>query len=150
MKIMFVCHGNICRSPMAEFVFKDMLKKMGVVGVTVSSCATSREEIGNDIHPGTKRVLNKYNITFTKRAAYQLTKELYEEYDLIVAMDAENLWGLKRIVGDYSKEKVKLFMELAGEKRDIADPWYTGNFEETYRDVKKASEALISYIKNNF
>ena len=147
MKIMFVCHGNICRSTMAEFVFKDMLEKAGREDVVVESCATSREEIGNDIHSGTKRILYEKGIPFSKRGAYQLTKAMYEEYDLIIAMDEENLWGIRRIVGDYSKDKVKLLMEYAGEYRDIADPWYTGDFELTYKDVKKGCEGLLDFLK---
>ena len=146
MKIMFICHGNICRSTMAEFVFKDMLKKAGITDVLVDSCATSREEIGNDIHPGTKRILYEKGVPFTKRAAYQLTKTMYDEYDLLIAMDEENLWGIRRIVGDYSEDKVKLLMEYAGEYRAIADPWYTGDFEQTYRDVKKGCEGLMGVI----
>ncbi len=149
MKIMFICHGNICRSTMAEFVFKDMLAKEGMKNITVNSCATSREEIGNDIHPGTKRILFEKGIPFEKRGAYQLTKNLYEENDLIIAMDEENLFGIRRIVGEYSKNKVKLLMEYAGECRDIADPWYTGNFELTYNDVKKGCEGLMETLKKN-
>ncbi len=133
---------------MAEFVFKDMLKKEGITDVTVDSCATSREEIGNDIHPGTKKILYEKGIPFTKRGAYQLTKEIYEEYDLLIAMDEENLWGMRRILGNYSKDKVKLLMEYTGEYRDIADPWYTGNFELTYQDVKYGCENLLKLIKN--
>ena len=148
MKIMFICHGNICRSPMAEFVFKNMLKTDGIKGITVDSCATSREEIGNDIHPGTKRVLYEKGIPFAKRGAYQITKKLYDEYDLIIAMDEENLWGLRRVVGDYSENKVKLLMEYAGEYRTIADPWYTGDFEATYRDVEAGCRGLLAAVKN--
>ena len=147
MKIMFICHGNICRSTMAEFVFKNMLKTEGIKGITVDSCATSREEIGNDTHPGTKKILREKGIPFTKRAAYQLTKSIYDEYDLLIAMDEENLWGIKRILGDYSKEKVKLLMEYAGESRAIADPWYTGDFEKTYRDVEAGCGGLLNVLK---
>ena len=150
MKIMFVCHGNICRSPMAEFVFKNMLINEGISGVEVNSCATSREEIGNDIHPGTKNKLYEKSIPFEKREAYRLTRAIYDSCDLVLAMDEENLWGISRIVPEYKKDgKVSLLMEYAGESRNIADPWYTGNFDETYNDVVKGCAGLLEYVKKN-
>ena len=131
IKVMFVCHGNICRSPMAEFVFRNMVNKCGMSDkVSVASSAVSREEIGNDIHSGTRKILTKYGIPFEKRRAVQITERDMDEYDYIIVMDESNLRLLRRLVGDKSKKARRM---LPG--RDVADPWYTGNFEETYTDI---------------
>ena len=146
-KIMFVCHGNICRSPMAEFVFLDMLKKRGLSDkITALSSATSTEEIGNDVHRGTKVILTKYNIPFKRREAVQLTRSDYDKYDLFVGMDSANIRNMHRIFGTDPNGKIVRLLDLTDEPRDVADPWYTGNFEVTYRDVVKGSEALIEHI----
>lgn len=147
IKIMFVCHGNICRSPMAEFVMKDMVKKAGLKNkICVASSATSREEIGNDIHHGTKAKLFEMSIPFCKRQAVQLTAKDYENYDYIIAMDRRNLANIERICG--RNDKTSLLLSYAGQNRDIADPWYTGNFDETYDDVVKGCSELLTKIKN--
>ena len=147
---MFVCHGNICRSPMAEFVFTDILKKRGLPEgkITVSSCATSTEEIGNDIHPGTRRILEKYGIKFARRSAVQLERSDYEKYDLFVGMDTANVRNMHRIFGSDPKEKITKLLDFTTTPRDVADPWYTGDFELTYRDILRGCEALYSYLKN--
>ena len=148
-RIMFICLGNICRSPMAEFVMKDLVRKAGEeAAFEIASGATSREEIGNDIHYGTRRILEETGVPYTKRGAVQLTRADYEKYDLLVAMDAANLRGIERIVGADTQNKVHLLLEFAGEERGIADPWYTGDFESTYRDILRGCEALYKAVKN--
>lgn len=147
-KIMFICLGNICRSPMAEFVMKELVRQKGESGrFEIASCATSREEIGNDIHWGTRSKLREMHIPFTKRAAVQLTRADYDEWDYLIAMDTSNIRSIHRITGGDPKGKVHLLLEYAGESRSIADPWYTGDFDETYRDVKRGCEALYAFLK---
>ena len=147
-KIMFVCHGNICRSPMAEFVFLDMIKKHGLSDkVTAFSSATSTEELGNDIHYGTKRILDKYGIPYRHREATQLSYSDYGRYDLFVGMDSANIRNMHRIFGADPEGKVVKLLDLTDRHGDVADPWYTGNFEATYRDVCEGCEALIKKIK---
>ena len=147
MKILFVCHGNICRSPMAEFVMKDLTERQGLAGkFQIASAATSREELGNDIHPGTRRVLEREGIPFSSRQARQITKSDYEAYDYIIAMDRANLRNLERLLGGDPERKFFLFLEFAGEHQDIADPWYTGNFDETYRDIQQGCTALLEFL----
>lgn len=146
-KIMFVCHGNICRSPMAEFVFLDMAKKRGLDAVlSAKSSATSTEEIGNDVHRGTKAILTKYNIPFNRREATQLTRSDYGKYDLFVGMDSANIRNMHRIFGSDPDGKILKLLDLTDRGGDVADPWYTGNFEATYRDVTEGCEALIKYF----
>ena len=148
IKIMFVCHGNICRSPMAEFVMRDMLKKRRLDSeITVASSATSTEEIGNDIHYGTRRILDKFSVPHSPREAVQLTRADYEKYDFFVGMDSANIRNMHRIFGSDPEGKIIRLLDLTDEKRDVADPWYTGNFEATYRDVTLGSEALIEHLK---
>lgn len=147
LDILFVCHGNICRSPMAEFVMKDLTERQGLAGkFQIASAATSREELGNDIHPGTRRVLEREGIPFSSRQARQITKSDYEAYDYIIAMDRANLGNLERLLGGDPEGKFFLFLEFAGEHRDIADPWYTGNFDETYRDIQQGCTALLEFL----
>ena len=150
IKIMFVCHGNICRSPMAEFYMKHVVKHAGLENdIFVASSATSLEEIGNDTHYGTKAILDKYNIPYTRRQAVRFTISDYEEFDIVLLMDKNNQRNIKYIVPDDSEDKIKLLLEYAGESASIADPWYTGEFETTYRDVKRGCNALLEYIKDN-
>ena len=148
IKIMFICHGNICRSPMAEFVMKDLVKKKRLEDVfEIASCATSREEIGNDMHYGSKNKLREVGIPFSRRRAVQLTRADYDSYDYLIAMDGYNLRNISRIIGSGPEKKVHLLLEYAGELRDIADPWYTGNFDDTYDDVKKGCTAFLDYLE---
>ena len=144
-KILFICHGNICRSTMAEFVMKDLVKKAGrEKGFEIASAATSREEIGNDIHNGTKNVLREKGVPFESRRAVQMTQNDYRYYDLVVAMDKENLWGINRIIGFDRDNKVRLLLSYAGQPAgEVADPWYTGNFEATYEDVLQGCKGLL-------
>lgn len=148
IKIMFICHGNICRSPMAEFVMNKLIMEKGLSDKIIArSCAVSREEIGNDIHRGTREILIKYDIPFSSRQAVQLTKADYERYDYLVAMDESNLRFIKRIIGADYGNKVSLLLSFAGEDISISDPWYTGDFERTYRDVLKGCKALLDKIQ---
>ena len=148
-KILMICHGNICRSTMAEFVMKDMVRKAGLEDkIYIESAATSREEIGNDTHPGTKRKLTEVGIPFTKRRARQVTKADYGEFDYLVIMDENNNRNLFRIIGSDPENKVSKLLDFAGKDRDIADPWYTGNFDDTYEDVVEGCEALLDYLKS--
>ena len=147
IKIMFVCHGNICRSPMAEFVFLDMIKQHGLSDrITAASSATSTEEIGNDIHYGTRRILDKYGISYHRREATQLSRSDYGKYDLFVGMDQANIRNMLGIFGAEPDGKVVRLLDLTDRPGDVADPWYTGNFEVTYRDVCYGCRALLEKI----
>ncbi|MBO7196576.1 MAG: low molecular weight phosphotyrosine protein phosphatase [Clostridia bacterium] len=146
-KVMFVCHGNICRSPMAEYVFLDMIKRRGFSEIiTAASSATSTEEIGNDIHYGTKRILDKYGISYRRREAVQLSRLDYSKYDLFVGMDSANIRNMLRIFGADPENKVVKLLDLTDRGGDVADPWYTGNFEVTYRDVVDGCNALVDLL----
>ena len=139
-KILFVCHGNICRSPMAEFVMKDMVKKAGLEkDYYIKSAATSTEEIGNDIHYGTRRKLTQQNIPFTKRAARQITAADYNTFDLLIGMDEENLYYMNKKWNNDPENKIRLMVD----PREVADPWYTGNFDETYLDIVEGCKRLL-------
>ncbi len=147
IKIMFVCHGNICRSPMAEFVMRDMVTRQGRGSeFVIRSSATSTEEIGNSVHYGTRKKLAEIGISCDGKVAVQLTKRDYDEYDYIIAMDDMNIRNILRIIKSDPDNKVKLLLSYAGENRSIADPWYTGNFDETYNDVVKGCTALLKII----
>ena len=153
MRILFVCLGNICRSPMAEFVFKDIVNKAGLANnFTIDSAATSsyNERYKETIHIGTKRILDKYNIPYTNRYSRALRKEDYEKYDLIIAMDESNINDIYYIFNDDKDNKISKLLEFANENRDISDPWYTGNFELTYSDIVKGCNALLEYIKKTY
>ena len=142
--ILFVCHGNICRSTMAEFVMKDLVRKAGrEEEFHIQSAATHRDEIGSDTHYGTKEILKLKGVPFTPRHAVQMVKADYEKHDLIIGMDSENMTYIKRIIGEDTENKVHLLLSFAGEKRSVADPWYTGDFDKTYDDVVKGCTALL-------
>ena len=147
-KIIFVCHGNICRSPMAEFIFKDLIRQNGLENqFYVESAAVSTEEIGNSIYPPAKRCLNAHGIPFDKeKTARQITRADYDRFDLIICMDRMNLRWLKYIIPNDPDNKVRLMMSYAGQDRDVADPWYTGDFETTYRDINLATDALLNEL----
>ena len=150
IKIMFVCHGNICRSPMAEFVLKKMLEKEGRDGeFYVASAATSSEEIwngrGNPVYPPAKEELRRHGITCEGKRAVQLIPADYDEYDLIIGMDGANIRNMHRLFGGDPKGKIKKLLDYA-DGGDISDPWYSGDFETTYKDVCKGCEGLIKSI----
>ena len=145
--ILFVCHGNICRSPMAEFVMKDMVRKAGLeTRFVIESKAARRDELGNDTHYGTRAKLRQMGIPFAKRRATLLSKADYAAYDYLVAMDAENVHDMLRLFGGDPNGKIYKLLRFADEDRDVADPWYTGNFDETYEDVLKGCTALLRMI----
>ena len=147
IKILFVCHGNICRSPMAEFVMKELVRRAGrEEDFLIESAATSREELGNDMHYGTRTKLQQMGIPFTRRAARQMTKDDYDRYDFLVAMDDENIYYMTRLWNPDPKRKIVRLLSFAGLTRDIADPWFTGNFDDTYDDVLKGCTAFLRYI----
>ena len=148
IKILFVCLGNICRSPMAEFIFKDMVKKAGVEKeFYIESAATSDEEWGNDVYPMAKQKLYEEGIPFTKRRARQMTRADYDKFDLICAMDLSNLRNIDRITGGDPDGKVSLLLDWAGEHRSISDPWYTRDFDAAYNDIVRGCEALLEKIR---
>lgn len=146
IKILFVCHGNICRSPMAEFVMRDMIKKRGLDGkIVTASAATSTEEIGNPVHSGTRRKLREHGISTDGKYAVQLTKSDYDKYDLLIGMDSANIRNMKCITG--GDEKIIRLLDLTDEPRDVADPWYTGDFDTTYNDVVKGCKVLLEKLE---
>ncbi len=146
-KIMFICHGNICRSPMAEFVFKDMVAKLGRSDeFYVASSATSYEEIGNPVHYGTARILDGIGISYKAKRAVHLEKSDYEKYDYLICMDRANVRNTLRIIGNDTHNKVYKLLEFAGSDADVADPWYTGDFNVTYRDVLAGCKGLLKAI----
>ena len=146
MKILFLCHGNICRSPMAEFVMKDLLKKAGRTDVIVESAALHTDELGNDIHYGTRQKLAEMKIPFEPREAWLLSAAKAKEYDLLIGMDRYNLADLRRLVYPEDRGKIRLLLDYTGQGRDVADPWYTGNFDATWDDVLAGCTALLKEI----
>ena len=149
IKVLFVCHGNICRSPMAEFIFKDFLKKRGEENeFLVLSAATSSEELGNPVYPPARKELFKHGITCEGKYAVQLKKSDYETYDHILCMDDWNMKNISRILGCDGKEKVGKLLDFCG-GGEVADPWYTGNFERTYEDLEKGITAFYEFLKKN-
>ncbi len=148
LKIMFVCHGNICRSPMAEYVFKDMVRRAGRENeFVIASAATSGEEIGNDIHNGTKQKLTQKGIAVERRAATLLCHADYDSWDMFLGMDGMNVKNMHRIFGNDPKGKVKRLLDFTETPRDIADPWYSRNFDATYDDISVGCKALLELLK---
>ena len=150
IKILFICHGNICRSPMAEFVMKDMVKKAGLESrFQIASAATSTEEIGNPVHRGTQEKLRQAGISCAGKTARQLTRSDYAAYDYLIGMDTWNIRNMHRMLGGDPDKKIYKLLEFAGSTQDVADPWYTGDFETTYRDVVAGCQGLLSKIMNH-
>ena len=148
IKVLMVCHGNICRSPMAEFLLKDMVAKRGIASLfDIASAATSREEIGNPVHHGTRKKLAQFGISVAGKTARQMTRRDYENYDYIIAMDRNNLRNIDRIIGSDKYKKVSLLLDFAGRNgQSIADPWYTGDFDITYDDIKQGLDGFLEYL----
>ena len=146
--ILFICHGNICRSPMAEFVMKKYVRDAGLEGeFYIESAATSREELGNPVYPPARRELEKHGISCAGKTARQVTPEDYERFDLLICMDRANVRNTQRIVGPDRDNKIKLLLDYANIPRDVADPCYTGDFSATRRDVTTGCRALLEFLR---
>lgn len=152
VKILFVCHGNICRSPMAEFVMKDLVRKEGLEDCfEISSAATSSEEIwggvGNPVYPPARRKMAEHGIDCSGKRARKLVREDYGRYDMLIGMDDENLRGMRRILGEDPDGKVSLLLDYTDRAGSVADPWYTGDFDSTWKDVLEGCTGLLYYLK---
>ena len=148
IKILFICHGNICRSPMAEFVMKDLVKKAGLESqFHIESAATSTEEIGNPVYPSARRKLAEHGIYCAGKTARQLRYEDYSQYDLLIGMDRANIRNMHRICGGDFDGKMHLLMEFTDRPGDVADPWYTGDFENTWQNVLVGCRELLQAVK---
>ena len=142
--ILFVCHGNICRSPMAEFVMKDLVEKAGCgAQFTIASAATSTEEIGNPVYPPARRMLAQHGISCSGKTARQLRREEYADWDLFIGMDFANLRNMERIFGGDPEHKIRALLDYTTRPGEVADPWYTGDFEATWRDVMAGCTGLL-------
>lgn len=147
IKILFVCHGNICRSPMAEFVMKRLVREQKIErDFIIESAATSREELGNPVYPPARRMLAQHGISCSGKTAVQMTKSDYEKYDYIVAMDSMNVRNIMRIIGSDPQGKVSMLLDFTDHPRSVADPWYTGDFDSTFEDVTEGCQALLNTI----
>ena len=146
-RILFVCHGNICRSPMAEFIMKDMVKKSGLADeFEIASAAVSAEELGNSVYPPARRKLAEHGISCAGKTARQMTAADYRYYNLLICMDGSNLRRMHRICGGDSEGKMHLLMDFTNRHGDVADPWYTGDFQETWDDVSEGCAALLRHL----
>ena len=149
IKVLFVCLGNICRSPMAEFVFKDLVKKDDSgIEFFADSAATSSEELGSNIHYGTRRKLEEKGISYEAHYSRKMTIKDYDTYDYIIGMEEKNIKNILRIIGEDPEKKVHRLLDFSERPRDIADPWYTGDFDKTYEDVVEGCRALLDYLKS--
>ena len=149
IKIMFICHGNICRSPLAEFIMKDLVKKEGFENdFYIASSATSTEEIGNPVYPPIARILDRLDINYSGKRATQVKKSDYDKFDYLICMDGNNLRNLSRIIGSDTENKVHLLLDFA-DGGYVSDPWYSGDFETCLKDVSRGCEALLKNLKQN-
>ncbi|MBQ9675034.1 MAG: low molecular weight phosphotyrosine protein phosphatase [Bacteroidaceae bacterium] len=147
-KILFVCHGNICRSPMAEFVMKDLVQKAGLTDhFYIESAATSTEEIGNEVYPPAKRKLAEHGISCKGKTARQMTRSDYQRFDLLIGMDDWNIRNMTRIAGGDPEGKIHKLLDYTVRKGDVADPWYTGDFDATWRDVTEGCRELLKSLE---
>ena len=147
MNILFVCHGNICRSPMAEFVMKDLVLKAGLsADFHIASAATSTEEIGNPVYPPARRKLAEHGLTCSGKTARQITADDYRRYDLLIGMDEWNIRNMQRFYGGDPEGKIRRLLDYTDRPGDVADPWYTDDFETTWRDVLRGCRALLGAV----
>ena len=147
IKILFVCHGNICRSPMAEFVMKALVKEAGCAGhFEIASAATSTEELGNPVYPPARRKLMEHGIRCDGKRARQLTKADYQHYDYLIGMDSANLRNMTRMCGGDRDGKIHLLLDFTDRPGSVADPWYTGDFDATWRDVNDGCKGLLGNL----
>ena len=147
-KILFVCHGNICRSPMAEFVMRDMAERAGLAReIGVASAATTGEELGNPVYPPARRKLAEHGLDCAGKKARRMTREDYERYDLLIGMDEENLYDMRRICGGDPADKIRLLMDYTRRPGSVADPWYTRDFDATWRDVEEGCRGLLARLR---
>ena len=146
-KILFVCHGNICRSPMAEFVMKDIVQKAGLgQDFQIDSAATSCEELGNPVYPPVRRLLNAHGVDCSSKTARQMCRRDYDAYDMLVGMDSENFRNMHRMCGGDKAHKIHLLMDFTSRPGSVADPWYTGDFTTTWQDVQEGCHGLLAYL----
>ena len=148
IKILFVCHGNICRSPMAEYVMKDLVRRAGLEAqFEIASAATSTEEIGNPVYPPARQKLAEHGIGCSGHAARQLTRQDYETFDVLIGMDSANLRNMRRICGGDPEKKIHLLLDYANRPgQEVADPWYTGDFSKTWEDVLQGCQGLLAAL----
>lgn len=147
-KVLFICHGNICRSPMAEFVMKELVRQRRLENrIDVESAATSTEELGNPVHPGTRRKLSEHGISCKGKTARQVTRQDYQDFDLIIGMDGWNMRNLDRFFPGDPEGKLHKLLSFCGDPADVADPWYTGDFETTWQDVNRGCTALLDKLE---
>ena len=147
MKVIFLCHGNICRSPMAEFIFKDLVSKNNMNNIfKISSRATSCEEIGNDLYPKAKKVLDSNGVKYTHHSAKRITLAEYNEADFVLAMEEYNIVNLKRVIGTIDENKVFLLRNWSNPKKDIEDPWYSNNFDKVFQEILEGCFDFLNFI----
>lgn len=148
VKILMLCHGNICRSPMAEYILKDMVEKRGIADrFYIASGAVSREEIGNDVYPPARRCLERHGIPCPRRRAVLLTPADYQAYDWILYMERYNEGGICRILGQDPQGKVRRLLDFSARPRDVDDPWYTGDFETAYGDISEGCRSFLNFME---
>ena len=148
IRVLFVCHGNICRSPMSEFILKDMTARRGISDLfQIASAATSREEIGNPVYPPARRKLLQHGIDPSGKTARQITRRDYEEYDYILAAESYNIRNIERITGGDPDHKIHRLLDFSARPRDIDDPWYTGDFDTAWNDIVEGCEAFLDWLE---
>lgn len=151
IKILFICHGNICRSPMSEFVMRNMVERAGLTrAILVASAAVSREEIGNPVYPPAKKKLAEHGISCEGHHARQMTKQDYNDFDYLIAMDASNLRLMDRFCSGDPEGKVSLLLDYTDRPGSVADPWYTGNFDATWADVNEGCTGLLAFLRKKY
>ncbi len=147
IKILFICHGNICRSPMAEMILKHLVRERGLTGYVIDSAAVSREEIGNGVYPPAKRELAAHGIRCDAHRARQITPADYDQWDHLIGMDMSNITRMLRIFGHDDDHKVHRLLDFTGHSADVADPWYSDRFDIAYADILRGCEALLDYLE---